>query len=325
MRIRLIAIACIVLFLGAPLFAETATATGIIEGVDAKARTITVRRKTAKGEKTATLTVAPQVEVLVDGRRNDLSWLKAGQTITVNYDTAAKQVISITVSPAKPSGDSSVADDEADFEPIFNGNDLDGWDGDPKFWTVKNGAITGQTTPGNLANRNTFIIWRQGNVGDFELRLSYRILAGNSGVQYRSSDLGDHVVTGYQCDIEVGDKYSGVLFEEGGRGILAQRGQNTTVGDNHQPQVTGAVGDSAELQRAIKKEGWNDCTIVAQGNRLQHFINGKQMIDVTDNDRQRRKMSGVVALQLHAGPPMTVQFKNIRLKRTVGKNFAPPH
>ena len=209
----------------------------------------------------------------------------------------------------------AAADDETGFKQIFNGKDLDGWDGDNKFWSVKDGAVTGQTTAENPTQGNTFIIWRQGELDDFELRLTYRIVGGNSGIQYRSTDIGNHVVGGYQGDFEAGDTYSGILYEERGRGILAQRGQKTTIGSDHKPQVTGSVGDSAELQKAIKKEDWNDYTIIAQGNHLQHFINGKQTVDITDNDGEKRKMNGILALQLHAGPPMTVQFKNIRLKR----------
>jgi hypothetical protein len=209
----------------------------------------------------------------------------------------------------------AAADDEAGFKQIFNGKDLDGWDGDNKFWSVRDDAITGQTTAENPTQGNTFIIWRQGELDDFELRLTYRIVGGNSGIQYRSADMGNHVVGGYQGDFEAGDTYSGILYEERGRGILAQRGQKTTIGSDHKPQATGSVGDSAELQKAIKKEDWNDYTIIAQGNHLQHFINGKQTVDITDNDGEKRKMNGILALQLHAGPPMTVQFKNIRLKR----------
>ena len=208
----------------------------------------------------------------------------------------------------------SAADDETGFKPIFDGKTLDGWDGDAKFWSVKDGAVTGSTIE-NKTDGNTFIIWRQGEVDDFELRLSYRIVGGNSGIQYRSADLGNHVVGGYQGDFEAGDTYSGILYEERGRGILAQRGQKTTIGGDHKPQVAGSLGDSAEIQKAIQKEDWNDYTIVAQGHHLRHFINGKQTVDVTDNDGEKEKMTGILALQLHAGPPMTVQFKNIRLKR----------
>ncbi len=207
------------------------------------------------------------------------------------------------------------ADDEAGFKPIFNGKDLDGWDGNPEFWSVQDGAITGRTTAEKPTKGNTFILWRQGELDDFELRLQYKLVGGNSGIQYRSADLGNWVVGGYQGDFEAGDGYSGILYDERGRGILATRGQKTVVGEDGKPQVAGALGDAAELQKAIKKEDWNDYTIIARGNHFQHFINGKQMVDVVDNDPKNREMAGILALQLHAGPPMNVQFKNIRIKR----------
>lgn len=206
------------------------------------------------------------------------------------------------------------AEDESGFKPIFNGQNLDGWDGNTKFWSVVDGTITGRTTADNPTSGNTFILWRQGEVDDFELRLSYRIVGGNSGVQYRSGDRGNHVVGGYQADIDSGDTYSGILYDEQGRGIVAGRGEKVEWTKDGK-KVTGSVGDSNALQQAIKKEDWNDYVIIAQGNHFQHFINGKLTCDVTDNDAANREMTGVLALQLHAGPPMTVQFKNIRLKR----------
>jgi type 1 glutamine amidotransferase len=208
----------------------------------------------------------------------------------------------------------AAAEDESGFKPIFNGQNLDGWDGDAKFWSVTDGAITGRTTADNPTSGNTFILWRQGEVDDFELRLSYRIVGGNSGIQYRSADVGNHVVGGYQGDIDSGDAYSGILYDERGRGIVAGRGEKVEWTKDGK-KVTGSVGDSNALQQAIKKEDWNDYVIIAQGNHFQHFINGKLTCDVTDNDAANREMTGVLALQLHAGPPMSVQFKNIRLKR----------
>src|SRR5580765_1217433 len=112
------------------------------------------------------------------------------------------------------------ADDDPSFKSLFNRKDLSGWDGNPKFWSVKDGAITGQTTDDNKTDGNTFLIWKDGTVDDFELRLSYKIVGGNSGIQYRSKDKGKWVVNGYQADFEAGDTYSGILYEEGGRGIL---------------------------------------------------------------------------------------------------------
>src|SRR6516165_7480879 len=104
-----------------------------------------------------------------------------------------------------PSGSAFADDVEHGFKSLFNGKDLSGWDGNPKFWSVKDGAITGQTTDSNKTDGNTFLIWRDGTVDDFELRLSYKIVGGNSGIQYRSKDKGNWVVGGYQGDFEAGD------------------------------------------------------------------------------------------------------------------------
>ena len=206
-------------------------------------------------------------------------------------------------------------EDETGFKSIFNGRDLAGWDGDERFWSVRDGLLTGQTTAQNPTKGNTFLIWRLGELDDFELRLSYRIVGGNSGIQYRSKDLGHWVVGGYQGDFEAGQTYSGILYEERGRGILAQRGQRVVVDSAGKKQVAGSVGDAAEIQAAIKSEDWNDYAIVARGNHLVHKINGRVTADVTDEQVEKRARSGILALQLHAGPPMRVQFKNIRLKR----------
>jgi hypothetical protein len=204
---------------------------------------------------------------------------------------------------------------EPGFTPIFNGKDLTGWEGNPKLWSVRDGAITGQTTAENPTQGNTFLIWRQGTVEDFELRLSYRIVGGNSGVQYRSKDLGNWVAGGYQADIEAGKRYTGILYEEKGRGILAERGQKTVVDASGKVQVVGSLGESDAIQAVIKSEDWNEYEITARGNHLVHAINGRTTADVTDDQADKRASSGILALQLHAGPPMLVQFKDIRLKR----------
>ena len=211
-------------------------------------------------------------------------------------------------------GAATFAADEADFKPLFNGQDLSGWDGNKQFWSVKDGAITGQTTPENPTKGNTFLIWRGGEVGDFELRLSYKIVGGNSGIQYRSKDLGNWVVGGYQGDFEAGDTYSGILYEEKGRGILAQRGQKVVIDEEGKKQAE-TIADSKELQANIKKEDWNEYVIIAAGNHLTHKINGRVTAEVIDNQTSKRATSGILALQLHAGPPMTVQFKDIRIKQ----------
>lgn len=203
----------------------------------------------------------------------------------------------------------------ADEKQLFNGKDLTGWKGQPEFWSVKDGALTGQSTAGNKVKENTFLIWQDGEVGDFELTLQYKIVGGNSGIQYRSKVVKAEysVVAGYQADFEAGKTYSGILYEEKGRGILATRGQKVVIKEGNKKEVTGEVGKSDEIQAAIKNEDWNEYKIVAKGGSLQHFINGKLTVDVTDETAVGAK-TGVLAFQLHAGPPMTVQFKNIVLK-----------
>ena len=212
---------------------------------------------------------------------------------------------------------------EKGFQSLFNGKDLTGWDGNPKLWSVKDGAIVGQTTVENPTKGNTFLIWTNGTTADFELRASYKITpsnekgSANSGFQYRSKilDSTNWVVGGYQADFEAGATYSGILYEERmTRGIMAARGEKVVWDKDCKKQVAGSVGDSKEIQAAIKKEDWNDYVIIAKGNHLQHFINGKLTVDVTDECEAKAAKSGVLALQLHAGPPMTVEFKNLRIR-----------
>ncbi|PQO40010.1 DUF1080 domain-containing protein [Blastopirellula marina] len=210
----------------------------------------------------------------------------------------------------------SVAAAEEGFKSIFDGKTLNGWRGKEQFWSVKDGAITGQTTPENPTQGNTFLIWDQGTVDDFELKLQYKIVGGNSGIQYRSTDLGDFVVKGYQADIASNDVYSGINYEERGRGIIANRGVKATIYDKNEGNKNEQFADSAEIQKKIKKEDWNEYHIVAKGNHLTHYINGVKTCEVIDEGKTDSRSSGILALQLHAGPPMVVQFKDIELKRT---------
>jgi uncharacterized protein (TIGR03067 family) len=223
------------------------------------------------------------------------------------------------------------ADSEAGFQPMFNGKDLAGWIGNPKLWSVQDGAIMGRTTAEDPLKINTFLIWTNGEPGDFELRCEFKIMANNnqgfanSGIQYRSKvlDPKNWVVGGYQADMEAGANYTGILYEERmTRGIMATRGEKVLWNQNCEKTVTGSLGKSEELQAAIKKEAWNDYVIIAKGNHLQHFINGKQTVDVIDECESKRAMKGVIALQLHQGQPMTVQFKNLRLKQTSSEHAA---
>ena len=197
---------------------------------------------------------------------------------------------------------------------LFNGKDLTGWDGNPKVWSVEEGVIVGRTTAESPLAENTFLIWRDGEPGDFLLRLKYRVVGGNSGVQYRSKvvDAGKWIVGGYQADIDSGPTYSGILYEERGRGILGPRGERTVV-DADGKKKGERFADAAELQKSVRSEGWNDYVIEARGERLRHYLNGKLMSETTDSERDKRAQKGILALQAHRGPPMTVQFRDIEL------------
>ena len=226
---------------------------------------------------------------------------------------------------------------DSGFKSIFNGKDLTGWDGQKDFWSVRDGALTGHTTAEKVLKSNTFLVWKDGSPANFELRLQFKLTAqnpenrANSGVQYRSKvlDPATFVVGGYQADIDSPFRYTGMLYEEKGRGILMTAGEKirigaTTMVDDAKKKggkrqktdvekLPGAT-PTDEIATAYKLGEWNEIVIIARGNHLQHFINGKLTADVTDTDGEKGSKSGVIALQLHTGPPMTIQFKNVRLK-----------
>lgn len=198
---------------------------------------------------------------------------------------------------------------------IFNGSSLEGWEGKSEFWSVQDGAIVGLTTKEKPTKGNTFLIYRTAPVGDFELDLDYRISGGNSGIQYRSKDMGDSVVGGYQADFEAGADYSGILYEEKGRGILTKRGERKMIAVDGKKTPGEPIGNAADLQKAIKPGEWNHYRIVAHGPKLSHSINGQLMSETVDEQEGKRAVEGILALQLHAGPPMKVEFKDIKLKK----------
>jgi len=206
----------------------------------------------------------------------------------------------------------------ADEEPkaIFNGHDLENWDGDKRYWSVAGGAIRGETSLERMPTTNTFLIWRGSVLKDFELKLKFRLRNGNSGVQYRSRDLGQWNVAGYQAEIDNGPGNSGFLYEERGRKFLALIGEKVEVDAQARPQLVGVLAPRKDLlaRDYYKPQAWNDYLIVARGNHLEHYINGVQTVDVIDNDAKGRSLEGILALQIHVGPPMLVEFKDIFLK-----------
>ena len=212
-------------------------------------------------------------------------------------------------------GSPVVAEEEEEgFKTIFDGKTLKGWDGNKSFWSAKDGTITGQTTKDNPTSGNTFIIWRDSDVADFELRLNFRIVGGNSGIQYRSKEVGKWVIGGYQADFDAAGGWTGSLYEEKGRGVLAKRGNKVVISSDGKKQNVGTTTPEKDIVAKVKKEGWNSYTIIAKGNHLIQKVNGDVTIDLVDNQASKRAMKGLLALQLHAGAPMLVQFKNIRIK-----------
>jgi hypothetical protein len=200
---------------------------------------------------------------------------------------------------------------------IFDGKTLKGWDGDPAFWRVENGAIVGETKPRAMPKQNTFLIWRDGAPADFELDAEYRLTGGNSGIQYRSSELPDirWAMKGYQADIDAEQKYTGQIYEERGRGFLALRGQTAQVGPGGKPVVLGTLGSDADLRTAIHAQGWNQYQIFARGSILIQILNGRVMSVLIDDDTTNRKMDGLIGIQLHTGEPMKIEVRNILLKK----------
>jgi hypothetical protein len=250
------------------------------------------------------------------GRRRFLAAAIAGTALpTLGQQPAPRYV------PRQSDRPEPASADGPGFQSIFDGKALQGWEGDPKYWRVEDGAITGEITPETVVKSNTFLIWRGGSPGDFELKLDYRITAGgNSGINYRSAVIPDPVtpgnkfaMRGYQCDIDAANRYTGQNYEEKGRLFLATRGQVTRITGLRKPEILSSVGDPAELAKHLTPD-WNAVHLIIRGNVLIHMINGHTMCVVIDDDAEGRAASGLIGVQVHVGPPMKVQYRNIRLK-----------
>jgi hypothetical protein len=222
-------------------------------------------------------------------------------------------------------GGESAPPEAAGMKSLFNGNDLNGWDGDPRLWSVKDGIIHGETTVENAAKGNTFLIWKEGKTKDFELRLSFRCNAeNNSGIQYRSQHITDGkvsnnwVVRGYQHEIRNESKLpdvSGFIYDEGGkRGRICLVGEQATWEADGKHVVKSDLIDGPAFEKLFKLNDWNDVVIAAKGNRVRHYLNNQLTLDFTDNDPEKALSEGIMALQLHAGKPMWAEFKNIRIR-----------
>jgi lysophospholipase L1-like esterase len=216
--------------------------------------------------------------------------------------------------------------DTAGFRSIFDGT-MNGWDGDPAFWRAENGALIGESSPQNVVKENTFLVWRGGRPGNFELKVQFRINSTNSGIQFRSVQLppgtqqgkerveGKWVLKGYQADIDFNNQWTGQIYEERGRGFLAMRGQAVYVPDGGGPKTIGNLQRSPdELKALVKINDWNQVHIIARGNTLIQILNGTVSSIVVDDDSKNRATEGLLGFQMHVGAPMKVEYRNIFVK-----------
>lgn len=201
---------------------------------------------------------------------------------------------------------------EDGFVSIFNGRDLAGWEGDPDWWSVEGEAITAQSTPDKPCVKATYLMWRGGEPGDFELRLEYRLVGGNSGVQFRSKELPDWDTSGYQADIDAAGEWTGALFEHA-RGGVALRGERVAIAEDGTRRVV-PIADPTSLLKRVRLDDWNSYRIVAKGEDIALEINGCLMSQLRDRQRDRAARQGIIALQMHPGPPMKVQFRYVRIR-----------
>ena len=195
---------------------------------------------------------------------------------------------------------------------LFNGKDLSGWKDEAGLFSVKDGVIYG-STHGKKLPSNRFLVW-EGEVGDFELTYEAKVIGeNNSGMMYRAQNHKEKMrLQGNQCDLHPKAEFCGMLYSEAtGRGIVAKRGTKVEVdAASGKPKVTGETTPAT----SVDITQWNTFKVVAKGNHIQHFVNGKLAIDLTDNHKDA-KLKGLIGIQLHKGKPMEAYFRNITLKQ----------
>lgn len=198
------------------------------------------------------------------------------------------------------------------FVRVFDGKSLRNWAGDPQYWSVEDGALTG-VTDGSL-KMNRFISWTGSTIRNFDLRVKVKVTpGGNSGIQYRGTsrpDLGLDIVTGYQCDVVANTpQYNGMLYEERGRRILSHTGEKVIVDAEGQPWVVGTMP-----VKEFAPDQWHEYRVLVRGNHHQHWIDGHPTADLIDLDENGRTLEGVLAVQVHVGPAMKIQYKDFEIK-----------
>lgn len=200
------------------------------------------------------------------------------------------------------------------FVSLFDGKTLDGWTGDPKFWSVEDGCITGRSTDENKVPYSTYLVWQGKPVKDFTLIVDFCVPEqGNSGIEYRAlrDDSRENGLNGYQADICPGD-IMGILYGEGYGEIIAWRGESAQFDAEGKKTIT-KFADAQKIAESIKMNGWNTYRIEARGNHFTEFINDVKTSELVD-ERPNAPSEGVFGLQIHPGPPSFFQYKNIFLK-----------
>jgi hypothetical protein len=234
--------------------------------------------------------------------------------MTIRCHAAAAGILAFLAALAlTPAFAPAASEPEEGFVPMFNGKDLTGWEGAPGWWQGRDGVLFAESTPEKPCKRSHYLYWKGGEPGDFDLRFAFRLGGqANSGAQFRSKPRPDWDTWGYQADLDSAGVYTGCLYQHV-RGLVAQRGQKVQIDESGKKTVT-QFGDSAELLKVVKPGDWNEYRVLAEGPRIVLWINGVRMCEVEDHEKEFALPRGIIALQMHQGPPMKVEFKDLRIK-----------
>lgn len=202
---------------------------------------------------------------------------------------------------------------EGDFISMFNGKDLTEWEGASGWWEVRDGILVGESTLAKPCQRSHYLYWKTEEPGDFEMRVTYRINGeANSGIQFRSEARPEWDTWGYQADLDSAGHYTGCVYQNE-RGLVALRGQYVRI-DEMGEKTIASFGNADELLKAVRPNDWNEYRILAEGPNITLWINGVRMCQVEDYQKRFALPRGMIALQMHQGPPMKVEFKDLRIR-----------
>ena len=214
----------------------------------------------------------------------------------------------------------------ADAVTIFDGQSLSGWRGDLDHWRVEDGAIVGEIPPGERLDKNTWLVWEEGKLDDFDLRMQFKLsgaAGANSGIQFRCQvESVDHV-SGYQADLDKGATWLGRIYDEHGRALLVERGSRVRIAPDG-TRTTHQFAPADKYAVLFREDAWNDYRIVAEGEHVAVYINGTLFSELKDEQRGERDLSGRLAFQLHSGPETRVEFRDIRLRHLDAEDSVLP-